>query len=83
MAKVYNAQGEADKAARRICREAYARGGTVPYSLGRLIELKLSLKVIRAVYRNPLAAQVAQAKAEVASWTPERRANVQLEGNGS
>ncbi len=51
MAKVYDAQGEADKAARRICREAYARGGTVPYSLGRLVDLKLSLKVIRAVYR--------------------------------
>jgi len=52
MAKVYDAQGEADKAARRICREAYARGGTVPYSLGRLLELKLSLKVVRAVYRG-------------------------------
>lgn len=52
VAKVYDAQGEADKAARRICREAYARGGTVPYSLGRLLDLKLSLKVIRAIVRN-------------------------------
>ena len=60
MVKVYDAQGEADKAARRICREAYARGGTVPYSLGRLIELKLSLKVVRAIYRERLAAKFDQ-----------------------
>jgi hypothetical protein len=60
MAKVYDAQGEADKAARRICREAYAHGGTVPYTLGRLIELKLSLKVIRAIYRAKLAAKFDQ-----------------------
>ena len=60
MAKVYDAQGEADKAARRICREAYERGGTVPYTLGRLIELKLSLKVVRAIYRAQLAAKFDQ-----------------------
>jgi hypothetical protein len=52
MAKVYDAQGEADKAARRLCRESYERGGTVPYSLGRLLELRLSLKVVRAIYRG-------------------------------
>jgi hypothetical protein len=45
-------QQEADKAARRICREAYERGGFVPYTLGRLLELKLSLKVVRAIYRG-------------------------------
>jgi hypothetical protein len=45
-------QTEADKAARKLCREAYARGGTVPYALGRLVELKLSLKVVRAIYRG-------------------------------
>jgi hypothetical protein len=82
VAKVYDAQGEADKAARRLCREAYERGGTVPYTLGRLIELKLSMKVIRAVYRNPLAEQVAKAREEVAGWSPERRTACQLEGGG-
>ena len=43
-------QGQADREARRIVREAYAAGRTVPYSLGRLLELKLSLRVVRAVY---------------------------------
>ena len=46
-------QGQADKEARRIVRKAYAAGNTVPYSLGRLLELGFSLKVVRAVYRNP------------------------------
>lgn len=45
-------QGAADKEARRLVRVAYKLGGTVPYSLGRLIELKFSLKVIRAVSRG-------------------------------
>ena len=46
-------QGAADKEARRLVRVAYKSGGTVPYSLGRLIELTFSMKVIRAVYRAP------------------------------
>lgn len=45
-------QGQADREARRIIRKAYASGGTVPYSLARLLELKVSLSVIRAVYRG-------------------------------
>jgi hypothetical protein len=51
MTKFYDCQAEADKEAKRIVKLAYANGGTVPYSLGRLIELKFSLKVIRAVIR--------------------------------
>lgn len=45
-------QGQADREARRLVREAYAAGRTVPYSLGRLLELKLSLRVVQAVYRG-------------------------------
>lgn len=40
------------KEARRLCRLAYKTGGTVPYSLGYLLELKLSLKVVRKIYRG-------------------------------
>ncbi|MFS2049749.1 hypothetical protein ACEN9J_02785 [Variovorax sp. Varisp41] len=53
--KYYDAQKEADKEARRLVRIAYATGGTAPYSLSRLLELKISTKVIRAVYRAPQA----------------------------
>lgn len=52
----YDAQAEADKAARRNCREAYKKGASVPYSLSRLLELKLSLQVVRAIYRAPAKA---------------------------
>lgn len=45
-------QGMADREARQIIRKAYKYGGSVPYSLARLIELGTSLKVIRAVYRG-------------------------------
>lgn len=45
-------QGAADKEARRIVREAFKAGRTVPYSLARLLELKVSLRVVRAVYRS-------------------------------
>ncbi len=45
-------QGQADREARRVVREAYAAGRTVPYSLDRLLELKVSLRVVRAVYRG-------------------------------
>lgn len=45
-------QGQADKEARRIVREAYKAGRTVGYSLGRLLELKVSLRVVRVVYRG-------------------------------
>lgn len=55
MAKHYDAQAAADKEARRLVRIAYATGGTVGYSLGRLLELKVSLNVVRAVYRAPAA----------------------------
>lgn len=49
---IFDQQKAADKEARRLCRIAYKTGSTVSYSLGRLIELKLSLKVIRAVHRR-------------------------------
>lgn len=52
MLKAPDWQGMADKDARRLVKIAYSTGGTVPYSLKRLIELKLSLKVIRAVHRG-------------------------------
>jgi hypothetical protein len=45
-------QGQADREARRLVREAYAAGRTVGYSLSRLLELKVSLRVVRAVYRG-------------------------------
>lgn len=49
---IFDQQAAADKEARRLVRLAYKNGGAVPYSLGRLIELKFSLKVIRAVVRS-------------------------------
>ena len=52
MMKVFDQEAAAAKEARRFCKLAYATGGTVPYSLRRLIELKLSLKVIKAIYRS-------------------------------
>lgn len=52
MSKLYNAQAAADKEAKRLTRIAFATGGTVPFTLGRLLDLKFSLKVIRAVHRN-------------------------------
>lgn len=45
-----DAQKVADKEARRLVRLAYKSGGTVGFSLSRLIELKISTKVLRAVY---------------------------------
>ncbi|HEY9224539.1 MAG TPA: hypothetical protein VIP27_10370 [Variovorax sp.] len=51
--KFYDAKREADKVARSDCRAAYARGGKVNYSLGRLLELKLSLKVVKEIYLPP------------------------------
>jgi nicotinic acid phosphoribosyltransferase len=56
MEATYNAQAAADKEARRLVRIAYANGGTVSFSLRRLLELKLSLKVVRAVHRAGVAA---------------------------
>lgn len=56
--KVYDQQAAADKEARRLCKIAYQTGGTVSFSLGRLLELKLSLKVIQLIYRakpDPIA----------------------------
>ena len=50
-ARIHDPQKAADKEARRLVRIAYAAGGTAPFSLSRLVELKLSTKVIRAVYR--------------------------------
>ena len=51
MNKAPDWQGMADKEAKQIVREALIAGRTVHYSMCRLIELKLSLKTIRAVYR--------------------------------
>lgn len=48
---MFDQQKAADKEARRLVRVAYKTGNKVPYTLGRLIELKISVKVIRAVYR--------------------------------
>jgi hypothetical protein len=48
----FDQQAAADKEARRQCRLAYKTGGSVPYTLERLISLKLSLKVIRSIYRG-------------------------------
>ena len=49
---IANPQAAADKEARRLCRLAYKTGGTVPYGLSRLLELKLSMKVVLAIYRG-------------------------------
>lgn len=49
----FDQKAAADKEARRLCRIAHRTGGTVPYTLGRLLELKLSLSVVRAIYRAP------------------------------
>ena len=46
-------QGMQDRRDRAAARQAFKTGSTVPFSLGRLMDLKLSLKVIRAIYRNP------------------------------
>jgi hypothetical protein len=45
-------QGMANREARKAVRQAYKTGGTVGYPLARLLELKISLKVLRAVYRG-------------------------------
>jgi len=45
-------QAAADKEARRMVRLAYQQGRTVGFSLSRLIDIKTSAKVIRAVYRG-------------------------------
>jgi hypothetical protein len=45
-------QGQAEREARRIVREAAKHGGTVPYSLARVLELGFSLRVVRQVYRG-------------------------------
>lgn len=50
--KIFNQQAAADKEAKRHIKIALETGGTVPYSLGRLIELKCSLKTIQAVIRE-------------------------------
>lgn len=43
-------QEAADKEARRLIRLAYKSGGKVGFSLSRLIDLRIGVKVIRAVY---------------------------------
>lgn len=52
MIKAPDWQSQSDREARRIVKEAYAAGRTVGYSLGRLLDLKLSLSVVKAVYRG-------------------------------
>lgn len=50
--KILAQQAVADKAAKKHIKTAIQTGGTVPYSLSRLLELKCSLKTIRAVIRE-------------------------------
>lgn len=50
--QLFNQQKAADKEAKRLIKIALETGGTVPYSLGRLLELKCSLKTIQAVIRE-------------------------------
>lgn len=40
------------KEQRRICRNAIKNGGTVPYDLRTLIELRISNENIRRIYRG-------------------------------
>ena len=49
--KIYDQQAAVDKAAKQHIKKALETGGTVPYSLSRLIELKCSIKTIQAVIR--------------------------------
>lgn len=46
-----NNQEAADKECRRQCRLAKTNGGTVHYSLSRMIDAKVPLSTIRAVSR--------------------------------
>lgn len=46
-----NNQEKADKECRRQCLEAKKRGGTVHFTLARMIEAKVPLSTIRAVTR--------------------------------
>lgn len=50
--QLFNQQKAADKEAKRLIKIALETGGTVPYSLGRLLELKCSIKTIKAVIRE-------------------------------
>ncbi len=52
MIKAPNWQEASDKEARRIIKNAEKNGKTVDYSLSRMIELGVSLKTIRSVYRG-------------------------------
>ena len=52
MIKAPNWQEASDKEARRIIKNAERHGKTVDYSLSRMIELGISLKTIRSVYRG-------------------------------
>lgn len=53
MARIYNAQKAADKECRRLCKLAAENGGTVPFTLSRMIDAKVPLSTIRKVYRAP------------------------------
>jgi len=44
-------QDAADKLCRKICREAARDGGTVSFSLSRMIEAKVPLSTIRKVIK--------------------------------
>lgn len=52
MVKVFDQQAAADKECRRLCKKAKENGGTVPYSLSRMIEAKVPLSTIRKVIRS-------------------------------
>lgn len=50
--RVFDQQAAADKEAKRLVKIAYATGGTVPYSLECMLRIKISMKVLRAVWRE-------------------------------
>lgn len=52
MGAVFDQQKASDKECRRICKLAKANGGTVPYTLIRMIDAKVPLSTIRAVLRG-------------------------------
>ena len=49
---VFNQQKVADKECRRLCKLAKESGGTVPYTLSRMIDAKVPLSTIRKVIRK-------------------------------
>ncbi|MNO56397.1 hypothetical protein D3C76_469100 [compost metagenome] len=52
MGASHDAQAAADKECRRLCKKAKEIGGTVPFSLSRMIDAKVPLSTIRKVLRG-------------------------------